>query len=343
MKQFYRLVILILVFAGLGSSALAAENPRVVFDTNFGKMIIELYPDDAPVTVDNFLSYVNSGFYDGLLFHRSETTGRQTTDGINIYTGSLDVLQAGWLYLKRDSLYIREPAKPPIINESYNGRSNTRGTISMARASAPDSATAQFFVNHQNNPELDRDYEYGDGFGYCVFGAVVEGQDVMDDIAQTHIGVSDFTSFFPFNPLVIIYTAYELPCELSYCSDFMVTGKIDLEDYALLASHWLDDSCGQTNDFCGGVDLDYSGSVDLIDLELFWAHWTRTAGFEPRFSDLFHDGTIDTTDLMFFIDGWLYSGCSQLNNYCERADINRDGVVNLVDYSLLAGHWLGSY
>lgn len=341
MKRFYQSIFLVLVVWGMHPGLEAAQNPRVVLETNFGDIVIELYPDGAPVTVSNFLSYVNSGFYDGILFHRSETIGRQTSDGTYIYTGSLDVLQAGLVFMSNGGFYPRQ-AGDPIINESYNGLSNVRGTIAMARSTAPDSASAQFFINHQDNTQLDK-ANYADGYGYCVFGAVVEGFYVMDAIAQTNIGVfKNLTYFFPYNPYVIIGLAYELPCEFSYCSDLAEAGRISFEDFAAFASHWLDD-CGSANGFCEGADLDYSGGVDIIDLDLFWNHWTRTAGYETRFSDLAYDHTIDTADLIDLIFHWLDSGCNPDNNYCDKADINRDGTVDLTDYSLFSGNWLVSY
>jgi len=97
MKHFHCIIALLGIWT-LCPAAASAQNPRVVLETNFGNIVIELYPDAAPVTVNNFLGYVNSGFYDGLLFHRSETIGRQTSDGTYIYTGSLDVLSRIGLY-----------------------------------------------------------------------------------------------------------------------------------------------------------------------------------------------------------------------------------------------------
>ncbi|MHC4962952.1 MAG: peptidylprolyl isomerase, partial [Planctomycetota bacterium] len=108
MRSFKQRVFLFLL-AGVGSLCLAAPNPHVVLETNFGNITIELYPDDAPITVDNFLNYVNGSFYNGLLFHRSETRGRQTSDGTNIYTGSLDVIQGGFVYVEEGTLKIRQP------------------------------------------------------------------------------------------------------------------------------------------------------------------------------------------------------------------------------------------
>jgi hypothetical protein len=137
--------------------------------------------------------------------------------------------------------------------------------------------------------------------------------------------------------------AYELPNSFSYSSDIVLDGRIDLEDFATFALHWLDDTCDSFNGFCDGADLDYSGGVDMADLNLFWSHWARTAGYETRFSDLYFDSTVEAIDLMVLISHWLDSDCNPDNNYCDRADINRDGVVNLTDVSLLSSNWLVSY
>ncbi|MHC4930444.1 MAG: peptidylprolyl isomerase [Planctomycetota bacterium] len=333
MRSFKQRVFLFLL-AGVGSLCLAGPNPHVVLETNFGDITIELYPDDAPITVDNFLSYVNSGFYDGLIFHRAENRDQ--------FGFGLDVIQGGGYSLGGNTI-ISHPTGDPIINESYNALSNARETISMARTSEPDSATSQFFINHQDNVELDRDFPDGDGYGYCVFGVVVVGMDTVDSIAQTNVVVvPNFTNFFPYNPPVFIHTAYELPCELSYCSDLVSPGRINFPDFAIFASHWLED-CNSENGFCDGADLDYSGGVDILDLDLFWSHWAQTAGHERQFSDLSLDNTINPSDFLVFFGWWLDPDCNQDNNYCDRADINRDGIVDLVDYSLLSSHWLGSY
>ena len=332
MKRFYRLVVLILLFAIAGPVALAGQNPRVVLETNFGNIVIELYPDDAPVTVDNFLRYVNDGFYDGIVFHR-------------VINGFM--IQAGSRYIIGDTIYSKPPTYGPIINEGDNGKKNIRGTISTALTNEPDTATSQFFINLVDNPHLDHDYPDGNGYGHCVFGDVVEGMNIVDGIANIDPAdicyINASLTHFPCNPPVFIHMAYELPCELSYCCDLASTGWIGFPDFAMFASHWLD-NCSSANGFCEGADLDYSGVVDIADLDLFWNHWTQTAGHERRFSDLAPDNTIDSFDLVFvLIRRWLDSDCNQDNNYCDRADINRDGSVNLTDYSLLSNNWLRSY
>ena len=330
MRSFKQRVFLFLL-AGVGSLCLAAPNPYVVLETNFGDITIELYPDDAPITVDNFLSYVNDGFYNGTVFHRV----------INKF-----MIQAGAKYTKGLTIYDKPPTYGPIINESKeDGLLNVRGTISTALSNYADSATSQFFISQVDNPHLD--YPKVNGYGHCVFGSVVEGMDVVDSIGNIDPNdiyyINPSLTHFPVNPPVFIHTAYELPCELSFCSDLAPDGRISFPDFAMFASHWLDDSCSSVNGFCDGADLDYSGGVDIVDLALFWNHWTRIAGYEPRFSDLAYDNTVEAQDLSWFTSLWLNSGCNPNNNYCDRADINRDGIVDLVDYSLLSNNWLGSY
>jgi cyclophilin family peptidyl-prolyl cis-trans isomerase len=132
-----------------------------VLETNLGIIEIELDRDKAPVTVDNFVTYVEEGFYDGLVFHRV----------INSF-----MIQGGGFQPDGTS---RE-GNDPIRNEARNGLKNERGTIAMARTSNPDSATSQFFINTVDNPGLD--YPNPDGYGYAVFGKVFEGMDVVDAI-----------------------------------------------------------------------------------------------------------------------------------------------------------------
>ncbi|MDH4217481.1 MAG: peptidylprolyl isomerase [Candidatus Aminicenantes bacterium] len=133
--------------------------------TTKGDMTIELHLDKAPITVKNFLSYVDEKFYDGTIFHRV----------IKDF-----MIQGGGL----TEDFVEKPVKSPIKNEASNGLKNKRGTIAMARMPEPHSATCQFFINHVDNSYLD----YGvaaDGFGYCVFGTVIDGMGVVDAIAKT--------------------------------------------------------------------------------------------------------------------------------------------------------------
>ncbi len=164
-----RYLLLTLAAGALGNpQTSAAENPVVLMDTSMGKIKIELYPDKAPITVKNFLGYVDDKFYDGTIFHR-------VIPGFMIQGGGM---MSGMK---------EKDTKAPIKNESFNNLSNTRGTIAMARTPRPDSATAQFFINHKDNKPLDK-AQSQDGFGYCVFGKVVEGMDVVDKIAGVKTG-----------------------------------------------------------------------------------------------------------------------------------------------------------
>jgi len=310
-----------------------AQNPMVVLETNTGDITIELYADKAPITVDNFLSYVNSGFYDYLLFHR-------------VIYGFM--IQGGGFYYS-GGIFYKAPASDPIINESFNGLSNLRGTIAMARTSEPDSATSEFYINHADNLFLDRS-NAADGVGYCVFGRVIEGMSVVDAIAQIPV-----IPYYQANPpppiyfeampqnLVGMYRAHVLPCETSYCADLTSAGRIDFEDFALFASHWLDDICGSAGGFCDGSDLNYSGKVDAVDLDLFLQHWSCSAGYEPEFSDLAATAAIDIDDLAVLMTHWLDSGCNDANNYCNGVDISHNGTVDLDDFTLFSQNWLISY
>lgn len=146
-----------------GSDAQAQNNPRVKIDTNQGAIVVELDPVAAPKSVANFLNYVKAGHYSGTLFHR-------VIDGFMIQGGGFDERMS------------QKPTQAPIELESRNGLKNLRGTIAMARTSAPNSATSQFFINLVDNNMLD--HPNPDGFGYAVFGKVTEGMDVVDKIAK---------------------------------------------------------------------------------------------------------------------------------------------------------------
>lgn len=167
--------------AVLPLAALAA-NPQVEMKTNQGTIVIELNPDKAPKTVDNFLGYVKSGFYNGTIFHR-------VIRGFMIQGGGFD---AGMK---------EKPTREPIVNEGRNGLKNLAGSIAMARRNDPNSATAQFFINHVDNAMLD--YPKPDGAGYAVFGQVVKGMDVVEKIAQTPTRNAGFFQDVPATPVVI--------------------------------------------------------------------------------------------------------------------------------------------
>lgn len=174
----------ILFFALLCTSARAA-NPEVEMKTNLGKVVIELYPDKAPKTVENFLGYVKEGFYSGTIFHR-------VIKGFMIQGGGY-------------TTGFREKAThPPIVNEAANGLQNIPGTIAMARTMDPNSATAQFFINVNDNRSLNFIDSSPERIGYCVFGRVVKGMDVVNKIADLPTGPGgSFLSDVPQEPVVI--------------------------------------------------------------------------------------------------------------------------------------------
>ncbi|HEB67645.1 MAG TPA: peptidyl-prolyl cis-trans isomerase [Gammaproteobacteria bacterium] len=184
MKQIARLLLLTFALA-FGSALQAADHPRVKIDTNLGSFVVELYPEKAPKTVENFLQYVRDGFYNGTIFHR-------VIDGFMIQGGGFT------------ADFERKETRAPIINEADNGLKNTRGTIAMARTMDPHSATAQFFINVKDNPFLDHTAKTPRGWGYAVFGKVVEGMDVVDRIRKVRTGPGGmFPKDVPQEPVII--------------------------------------------------------------------------------------------------------------------------------------------
>ena len=163
-----------LLVAAEGDILMTDNNPVVLMKTGMGEIKIELYPDKAPVTVENFLGYVKDGFYDNTIFHR-------------VIPGFM--AQGGGFV----SGMSQKDTKDPIKNEAANGLKNERGTIAMARTAIVDSATAQFFINVVNNDFLNYVNDTQRGFGYCVFGKVIEGMDVVDKIISVPT-----TTFGPF-------------------------------------------------------------------------------------------------------------------------------------------------
>ena len=147
----------------------ATGNPQVVLETSKGAITIELYPDKAPKTVENFIAYVKAGHYDGTVFHR-------VIDGFMVQGGGFD------------AKLTQKPTRAAIQNEADNGLKNKRGTVAMARTGDPHSATAQFFVNTADNAFLDHTGKNERGWGYTVFGKVVSGMDVVDAIGKSKTG-----------------------------------------------------------------------------------------------------------------------------------------------------------
>lgn len=144
----------------------AYANPKVLMETTKGNITIELYEKEAPITVKNFLSYVSDGFYNNLIFHRVIPNFMIQCGGFN-------------------AKMTQRPTKGPIKNEARRGLNNKRGTLAMARTGIVDSATGQFFINLVNNVSLNHRNETDAGFGYAVFGEVIDGMDVVDGIART--------------------------------------------------------------------------------------------------------------------------------------------------------------
>jgi len=167
------------------NAAAQTENPQVLLETSKGNITLELNANNAPKSVANFLGYVNSGYYDGLIFHR-------VINGFMIQGGGLD-----------ESMK-KKPSKAPIINEADNGLSNDRGTIAMARTGDPHSATSQFFINHKDNNFLNHTGKNSRGWGYAVFGKVTQGMDVVDAIAKVSTTRVNGRGDVPAKPIIII-------------------------------------------------------------------------------------------------------------------------------------------
>ena len=185
MKRLFGIFNLFVLAAGLIFSLQAlAANPQVEMKTSQGTLVIELFADKAPSTVANFLQYVKDGFYNGTVFHR-------VIDGFMIQGGGFtpDMKQ--------------KTTRPPIENEASLFLKNTTGTLSMARTSDPHSASAQFFINLVDNDDLDFKAPSGSGWGYCVFGQVVEGMDVVEKIRGVKTGTKAFHQDVPVEAVII--------------------------------------------------------------------------------------------------------------------------------------------
>ncbi|HPC57668.1 MAG: peptidylprolyl isomerase [Kiritimatiellae bacterium] len=157
----------------------------VVIKTSLGDIKVKLAADKAPLTVANFLSYAEAGHYNGTIFHR-------VIDGFMIQGGGFDANMR------------QKPTKAPIKNEAANGLANKRGTLAMARTMVVDSATSQFFINVKDNAFLDFQAPTPQGFGYCVFGEVVEGMDVVDRIKGVRTGMKAGMSDVPLETVEIL-------------------------------------------------------------------------------------------------------------------------------------------
>lgn len=158
--------------------------PQVELNTNKGRIVLELNSEKAPVTVDNFLQYVRDGFYDGVIFHR-------VIDNFMIQGGGFD------------ENFQEKATRDAIENEATNGLSNDIGTIAMARTQAPHSASAQFFINVANNTFLNHSGKTTQGWGYAVFGKVIEGMDVVNAIKGVRTGSRGYHQDVPLENVVI--------------------------------------------------------------------------------------------------------------------------------------------
>ncbi len=188
-KVFFVVTLLLFTMSLVANPVAAKEekkgdNPIVILKTNFGDIEIELYPDKAPITVKNFLWYVENKFYDGLIFHRVKPDF---------------MIQGGGFNLKMK----KKEGNAPITNEASNGLSNDRGTIAMARTNVVNSATSQFFINLIDNAFLNHRDKSPTGYGYAVFGKVTNGMKVVDKIAEvkthSYMGYDDV----PEDPVII--------------------------------------------------------------------------------------------------------------------------------------------
>lgn len=186
-------VLLILSLMSLSLHSVAAEqaavttgsNPRVVIDTNRGAIEVELYPQQAPKTVANFLAYVKQDFYAGTVFHRVIKNFMIQGGG---FTTELE---------RKDTL-------APVENEAFNGLSNKRGSIAMARTNQPHSATSQFFINTADNAFLNFSSKSMRGWGYTVFGQVIKGMDVVERIENSRTGAGGvFSQDVPLDTVII--------------------------------------------------------------------------------------------------------------------------------------------
>lgn len=229
MKNYALIMLLLSSFSGI---ALAVK-PEVTLEISgavTGTIVLELYPDKAPVTVANFIGYVKSGFYDGLVFHRVIPNFMIQGGGYNPFL-------------------VKQETGAPIVNESINGLLNLRGTIAMARTPYPHSATAEFFINHQDNDFLDFGAVAYDGnnvayynAGYCVFGQVIHGMDVVDAIALVPTKTVGSMANVPQTNVIIesVTMTVDPPvCAEPLEGDINGDCTVDLQDLLLMAQNWL--------------------------------------------------------------------------------------------------------
>ena len=190
MKQLLSIISSIVIFIGLISLTGCSQNKEIkviTFETTLGPIVIELFEKEAPITSKNFLEYAESGFFNGTLFHR-------------VIPGF--VIQGGGM----ESGMVDKRGKDPIQNEANNGVKNLKWTLSMARTNEPHSASSQFFINLVNNSSLDHTEETIQGWGYAVFGEVVDGFETVEAIAAVATGNSGFHQDVPIEEISILDT-----------------------------------------------------------------------------------------------------------------------------------------
>lgn len=184
MKKFVSVLLTMGAFLSASAEVVEAENPMVVLDTSEGKIVLELYMEKAPETVQNFLGYIDAKFFDGTIFHR-------VIPNFMIQGGGFT-----------DDMK-KKSTRAPIRNEADSGLNNDRFTIAMARTNAPHSATAQFFINTAKNDVLNFKNKTEQGWGYAVFGKVVEGMDTVDAISAVKTTTRGSYGDVPVKPVVI--------------------------------------------------------------------------------------------------------------------------------------------
>ncbi len=188
MKQLAFIIALILLVLGIFLLVPLSEKEKeikvVTFETTMGPIVIELFEEDAPITTKNFLDYANSGYYDGTLFHR-------VIPGFVIQGGGLEPGMQD------------KSGNPPIENEANNGQKNLKWSLSMARTNDPNSATSQFFINLENNSNLDHTSETPQGWGYAVFGTVIDGFETVEAIASVSTGSADNHQDVPLEDITV--------------------------------------------------------------------------------------------------------------------------------------------
>lgn len=161
------------------------DTAYVLLETSLGEILLELYPDKAPATVANFLRYVDEGHYDETLFHRVVRNFMSQAGG---YDRGMNL----------------KPTHEPVKNEADNGLANEKNTVAMARAEEKDSAAAQFFINAADNTDLDHEDDTDEGFGYCVFGRIADGEDVAKKINWRVVKATGEFEALPVEPVWII-------------------------------------------------------------------------------------------------------------------------------------------